>query len=59
MEALKMMGPPKSLGSHGYGACFYQSYWGNVGDNVCEAVLHFLNGGSRAENRPIWLICMF
>lgn len=43
---LKQMGPLKSPGHDSYGACFYQSYWSIVSDNVFEAVLSYLNGGS-------------
>ncbi|XP_042980139.1 uncharacterized protein LOC122310310 [Carya illinoinensis] len=31
-------------GPDGYGACFFQAYWGVVGEEVCKAVLGFLNG---------------
>ncbi|KAF5459673.1 hypothetical protein F2P56_019600 [Juglans regia] len=49
-EALKMMGPLKSPGPHGFGACFFQSFWHIVGDDVCGAVLQFLNGGTMVSS---------
>ncbi|XP_042942922.1 uncharacterized protein LOC122277108 [Carya illinoinensis] len=45
-EALRQMVPLKSLGPDGFGACFYQSHWNQVADEVCVAVLSTLNGNS-------------
>lgn len=42
--ALKKMGPPKSLGPNGFGACFYQKYWKIVDDHVSFALLSILRG---------------
>ncbi|XP_042969115.1 uncharacterized protein LOC122301804 [Carya illinoinensis] len=41
--ALKDMGPLKSPGPDGFGACLYQNYWSTIGEEVCQAVLSFLN----------------
>lgn len=43
-DALMQMAPIKSLGSYGFSACFFQSYWFVVGTDVCNEVLQFLNG---------------
>lgn len=49
-EALKMIGPLKSPGSNGFGACFYHSFWNIIGDDVCGAALKFLNGGGMEQS---------
>lgn len=38
------MAPLKSLGLDGFSACFFQSYWYVVGNDVCKAILQFLHG---------------
>ncbi|XP_042980184.1 uncharacterized protein LOC122310355 [Carya illinoinensis] len=38
MIALKQMAPLKSPGPNGYGACFYQAYWGTVREEVCKVL---------------------
>lgn len=43
--ALGQMHPLKSLGPDGFAAGFYQSSWAIVGQEVCAAVLNFLNCG--------------
>lgn len=40
----KRMAPLKSLGSDGFGVCFYQKYWQTVGSEICKAMLSILNG---------------
>ncbi|XP_042964706.1 uncharacterized protein LOC122298928 [Carya illinoinensis] len=37
--ALKDIGPLKSPGPDGYGACFYQTYWSVVGNEIVSKVL--------------------
>lgn len=44
--AIQQMGPLKSPGPDGFGACFYQNHWDTIGEEVCNAVLSFLNGNS-------------
>uniref|UniRef100_A0A0A9AUN4 Uncharacterized protein n=1 Tax=Arundo donax TaxID=35708 RepID=A0A0A9AUN4_ARUDO len=44
-NALFMMGPNKSPGSDGFTVGFYQKHWDILKDDVCDAVLNFLNGG--------------
>jgi hypothetical protein len=43
--AMGQMGPLKSSGSDGYATCFFQKSWSTVGDEVCRAILNFLNNG--------------
>jgi hypothetical protein len=43
--ALSQMHPLKSSGPDGFAACFYQKAWKVVREEVCCAVLEFLNGG--------------
>jgi hypothetical protein len=44
-----MMKPNKAPGPDGFTAGFYQRHWGLLGDDVCRAVLAFLNGGSMPD----------
>jgi hypothetical protein len=44
IATLKDMGPLKSPGPDGFGACFYQTYWTVVGEEVSQVILSFLNG---------------
>lgn len=48
--ALFMMGPNKAPGPDGLTAGFFQFHWEAVGQNVMDAVLHFLNGGRMPES---------
>lgn len=41
--AISQMSPYKSPGSDGFPSCFYQKYWPQIGDEVCQAVLYCLN----------------
>lgn len=43
--AVFQIGPLKSHGPDDFGACFYQKFWSTVGDEVCNAILNFLNIG--------------
>jgi hypothetical protein len=45
-EALKSMPPQKAPGPDGYMADFYQFRWDMVGEEVCDAALHFFNSVS-------------
>jgi hypothetical protein len=44
-DVLFLMEPNKAPGSDGFTAGFYQKNWSLVGDDICRAVLEFLNGG--------------
>ena len=44
--ALMGMAPLKSPGPEGYTACFFQKSRNTIYQEVCEAVLGFLNGGN-------------
>ena len=41
--ALKQMEPLKAPGPNGLSSLFFQKYWQDVGDDVSQAVLHYLN----------------
>lgn len=43
--ALSQMHPLKSPGPDGFATCFYQKAWDTIRNEVCTAVLEFLNGG--------------
>jgi hypothetical protein len=45
LAALNQMSPMKALGPDGFSACFYQANWATVKQEVCSAILHFLNTG--------------
>ena len=44
--AIKDMAPLKALGSDGMLPLFYQTYWSDVGMDITQAVLSYLNSGS-------------
>jgi hypothetical protein len=44
-KALFQMHPSKALGVDGFTARFYQRHWHLFGEDLCKAVLSFLNGG--------------
>lgn len=45
-QALAQMHPLKSSGPDGFSACFYQHSWSTVHNDVCQAILDFLNNGN-------------
>lgn len=51
-RALFMMKPNSSPGPNGFTAGFFQNHWGLLKDNVCGAVLDFLNGGPMPDDYP-------
>lgn len=55
---LKHMGPMKSLGPDGFGACFYQKYWDIVRDDMCATVLIVLNGDGMISSFNSTLIAL-
>jgi hypothetical protein len=44
-DALFLMKPSKAPEPDGFTAGFYQKYWSLVDDDICRAILEFLNGG--------------
>jgi hypothetical protein len=48
-KALFAMKPNKSSGPGGFITGFYQKHWSMVKEDVCKAVLEFLNGGEMLE----------
>lgn len=43
--ALSQMHPLKSPGPDGFAVVFYQKSWATIRNEVCLAILDFLNGG--------------
>jgi hypothetical protein len=43
--ALNQMAPLKAPGPDGFNACFFQTNWATIGDEVCSVVLNILNSG--------------
>jgi hypothetical protein len=43
------MKPNKASGPDGFTAVFYQKHWSFMGDDICKAVLEFLNGRDMLE----------
>lgn len=52
------MGPLKSHGSDGFGACFYEKHWDIAGDEVCVAMLNILNGDVMISSINLTLIAL-
>jgi hypothetical protein len=48
-KALFMMKPNKAPGPDSFTARFFQRHWQLVGNDVCSAVLTFLNGGGMSD----------
>jgi hypothetical protein len=48
-KALFMMRPNKAPGPDGFTTGFFQRHWQLIGDDVCKAVLAFLNGGEMSD----------
>ena len=57
-RAVFMMGPNKSPGPDGLTDGFFQLHWDLVGPQVCEAVLHFLNGSELPDDINITTIVL-
>jgi hypothetical protein len=49
-KALFQMHPSKSPGVDGFTDGFYQRHWDILGDDVCKAVVGFLNGGELPDS---------
>jgi len=49
-KALNQMAPTKAPGPDGFSACFYQQNWSTIHEEVCKAILHFLNFGVLDEH---------
>jgi hypothetical protein len=47
--ALFMMKPNEAPGPDGFTTGFYQGHWNLLGNDICRAVLAFLNGGSMPD----------
>ena len=49
-KAIKEMAPLKAPGLDGMPPLFYQHYWGTIGNDVTQLVLHFLNSTCLPDN---------
>ena len=49
-KAIKEMAPLKTPGPDRMPPLFYQYYWGTIGNDVTQSVLHFLNSTYRPDN---------
>ena len=49
-KAIKEMAPLKAPGPDGMPPLFYQHYWGTIGNDVTQSVLHFLNSACLPDN---------
>jgi hypothetical protein len=57
-RALMQMAPLKALSPDGFSVGFYQQRWAMVGPEVCNVVLHFLNGFKLEKNINVMHIAL-
>jgi hypothetical protein len=49
------MHPSKAPEVDGFTVGFYQCHWNLFGEELCNAVLNFLNGGEMPDTSPTYL----